>query len=227
MKQQQSLSRFSRSIMMGIAVALSLPLLGCSKQETSQGPAYSNASKLSGVPVVRFAVHPLHNPQKLSAAYGPLMDVLNQGQNQFRFELEASRDYASFEAKLAQREPEFALPNPWQTLQAMTTGYNVIAMAGSPDDFKGIILIRKDSGIKDLKQLIGKPISYPAPTALAASMMPQMYLQNHGIKVVTQTQSKYVGSQESSIMNVYLKETVAGATWPPPWRATFRAARCK
>jgi len=29
----------------------------------------------------------------------------------------------------------------------------------------------------------------------------------------------YVGSQESSIMSVYLKNSDAGATWPVPWRA--------
>lgn len=29
----------------------------------------------------------------------------------------------------------------------------------------------------------------------------------------------YVGSQESSIMNVYLKQSATAATWPPPWRA--------
>lgn len=30
---------------------------------------------------------------------------------------------------------------------------------------------------------------------------------------------KYVGSQESSIMNVMLGNTQAGATWPPTWHA--------
>ena len=32
-------------------------------------------------------------------------------------------------------------------------------------------------------------------------------------------ENRYVGSQESSIMNAYLGQTAAGATWPPPWRA--------
>jgi phosphonate transport system substrate-binding protein len=92
-------------------------------------------------------------------------------------------------------------------------------MTGEPEDFKGLIIVRKDSGISQLNQLIGKEISYPSPTALAACIMPQLYLQDHGINVMSQTKRIYVGSQESSIMNVYLKQTSAGATWPPPWRA--------
>jgi phosphonate transport system substrate-binding protein len=32
-------------------------------------------------------------------------------------------------------------------------------------------------------------------------------------------QNRYVGSQESAIMNAYLGQTAVGVTWPPPWRA--------
>ncbi|MFH1021539.1 MAG: PhnD/SsuA/transferrin family substrate-binding protein, partial [Pseudomonadota bacterium] len=41
----------------------------------------------------------------------------------------------------------------------------------------------------------------------------------HGLNVNTDLENHYVGSQESSIMNVYVGKTAAGATWPPPWRA--------
>lgn len=214
-----SLKRYYRGARFGYLLLLSMVLLGCDAPTKPSGPAFSDTPKASSLPVARFAVHPLHNPQKLVTAYQPLIDLLNQKQTGVRFEVEASRDYASYEAKLGERAPEFALPNPWQTTQAIKNGYRVIAMAGSASDFKGIFLVRKDSDIKKLSDLVGKSISYPAPTALAASMMPQLYLQNHGINVVTETKSKYVGSQESSIMNVYLKDTAVGVTWPPPWRA--------
>jgi phosphonate transport system substrate-binding protein len=48
--------------------------------------------------------------------------------------------------------------------------------------------------------------------------MPQYFLHSHGIDVNKDISNIYVGSQESSIMNVYLGQTAAGATWPPPWR---------
>jgi phosphonate transport system substrate-binding protein len=92
-------------------------------------------------------------------------------------------------------------------------------MAGDPHDFKGLFIVRKDGNVRVPFDLKGKAVSYPAPTALAACIMPQYFLHRSGINVVTDIDNRYVGSQESSIMNVYLSQTSAGVTWPPPWRA--------
>jgi phosphonate transport system substrate-binding protein len=138
------------------------------------------------------------------------------------FTLEASRDYAAFERKFADRAPDLILPNPWQALQAMHNGYHVIAMAGDPADFKGLWIVRKESGIRTPADLKGKTLCYPSPTALAACIMPQYFLHRRGLDIRSDVVSIYVGSQESSIMNVYLGTAVAGATWPPPWRAFQR-----
>lgn len=186
-----------------------------SKEEPLQ---YSQASAQASVPTYRLAVHPLYNPQLLAAAYQPLVDHLNTQLPNARLELEASRDYQAFEKKYAAREPAFLLPNPWQTLQAIPRGYHVIAMAGEAKDFKGIFIVRRDSSIKVPADLKGKVVSYPSPTALAACIMPQYFLHTQGIDVQRDIQNVYVGSQESSIMNVYLGQAAAGAIWPQPWR---------
>ena len=200
-------------------------VLGACEQQPVEKPLqYSSVPANSATPVYRFAVHPLHNPQKLSEAYQPLVDHLNRQLRGVRIELEASRDYPAFEQKYRAREPALLLPNPWQTLDAMKVGYRVIAMAGDAEDFKGIFIVRKDGGIKAPVDLKGKVVSYPSPTALAAAIMPQYYLHTKGIDVNRDIQNVYVGSQESSIMNVYLGKAAAGATWPPPWRL-FQKAR--
>jgi phosphonate transport system substrate-binding protein len=195
--------------------------MGCDSKtetDTANGPQYSNQATAPAKPLYRLAVHPLHNPTTLSQAYQPLIDYLNRQIPEAHFELEASRDYQVYEAKFRAREPEFLLPNPWHTLEAIKVGYHVIAMAGDAEDFKGIFIVRKDGGIKTPADLKGKAVSYPSHTALAACIMPQYYLYLHGIDVKHDIQNRYVGSQESSIMNVYLGDTVAGVTWPPPWR---------
>jgi phosphonate transport system substrate-binding protein len=205
-----------------IVAALSLLLGGlaaCSSESEGPGPQYGARPTSPNVPLYRLAVHPLHNPAKLTQAYQPLIDTLNGRLQGARLSLEASRDYANFEEKYQARKPEFILPNPWQTLQAMNVGYRVIAMAGDPQDFKGLFVVRRDSGLKSPTDLKGKAVSYPSRTALAACIMPQYFLHDHGIDVNADIENRYVGSQESSIMNVYLRLTVAGATWPPPWRA--------
>lgn len=182
------------------------------------GPLFEGAPAAAAT-MRRFAVHPLHNPARLIQAYQPLINHLNAQVPQARLELEASRDYAAFEEKYRSRKAEFLLPNPWQTLQAMEAGYRVIATAGDARDFKGIFVARKGSGLQQPADLKGKAVSYPAPTALAACIMPQWYLHEHGVRVTAEIDNRYVGSQESSIMNAYLGKTAAGATWPPPWRA--------
>ncbi len=202
-----------------LALTSLFSLAACDRApEQAAGPRYSDAPVERADPVYYLAVHPLHNPQKLSEAYQPLADYLSAKVAGARFELEASRDYQAYEAKFRARQPEFLLPNPWQTLEAMKVGYSVLAMAGDAEDFKGIFIVRRDSGIEQPADLKGKVVSYPSHTALAAAIMPQYFLHRHGIDVNRDIENRYVGSQESSIMNAYLGESAAAATWPPPWR---------
>ena len=195
-----------------------LLLTGCDAPPDDNPLQYRTAPVGASGTVYRFAAHPLHNPQLLAHAYQPLVDHLNAQLTGARVELEASRDYHAYEEKFRARIPDILLANPWQTLEAMKTGYRVIAMAGDAEDFKGVFIVRKDSGIKTPADLKGKTVSYPAPTALAACIMPQYYLHRQGIDVNRDIQNAYVGSQESSIMNVYLGKSAGGATWSQPWR---------
>ncbi|MCU7885524.1 MAG: phosphate/phosphite/phosphonate ABC transporter substrate-binding protein [Candidatus Thiodiazotropha sp. (ex Lucinoma annulata)] len=196
-----------------------LLLTACeNKIESEYQPSFSDAPSVS-VTEYLFGIHPLHNPQRLFEVFGPLMDYLTEQVPGVRFKLEASRNYAVYDEKLYAHKFHFSLPNPFQTVNAVDKGYQIFAKMGDDHNFRGIILVRKDSGIKRVSDLKGKAVSYPAPTALAATMMPQYYLQTHGVDVLRELDNRYVGSQESSVMNVYLKQTAAASTWPPPWKA--------
>jgi len=181
-------------------------------------PEFSD-KKSSSITQYIFGVHPLHNPQRLHDVFEPLMQYLSNNINDASFKLEASRNYAAYDKKLYAKKFDFGLPNPYQTINAVDKGYLVFAKMGDDDNFRGIFLVRKDGDINKPTDLIGKAVSYPAPTALAATMMPQYYLQTHGVNVMNDLDNRYVGSQESSIMNVYHGDTSAGSTWPPPWAA--------
>jgi len=173
-------------------------------------------------PLLRLAVHPLHNPRKLLAAYQPLVDLLNRRLPEVHVELEASRDYAAFERKFRQRGPELLLPNPWQALQALNEGYQVVAMAGEAADFRGLFIVRRDSPLRTPADLRGRAVAYPAPTAVAACLLPQWFLHEAGLDVVREVGHRYVGSQTSAILAALRGEVAAAATWPPPWRAFQR-----
>ena len=213
------------SLLMGLF--LGVGLLGCNRQEAPVGPVYSekpNSSQQTTRYV--FAVHPLQNPQLLHQMYQPLMAYLGKHLDGAEVVLDTSNDYADFERKLKGGIPQFALPNPYHATLARDWGYQVIAKMGNDEVFRGVFIVRNDSLVKNPQDLKGKVVSYPAPTALAAAMMPQLYLQNHGVDVEKDITNKYVGTHNSSIMNAYLGESAAAATWPVAW-ASFQKANPK
>lgn len=195
-------------------------LAACDQKQTVEyKPQYSASPMLAGEKVFIFGIHPLHNPKRLHEIFGPIANYLSENIDGVRFKIEASRNYAAFDKKLYSRKFHFALPNPFQTVNSLKHGYHVFGKMSDDKNFRGIFLVRKDSNIRKVSDLKGHAVSFPAPSALAATMLPQYYLQKNGLNVMKDIDIKYVGSQESSIMNVMLGNTIAGATWPPPWRA--------
>ncbi len=198
-------------------------LTACTQENSTEyEPQYSEKSPITKSSVYIFGIHPLHNPKHLFEVYQPMVDYINKRIEGSELRLEASRNYAAYDKKLFSGYFHFSLPNPYQTIISLQNGYRVFGKMADDENFRGIILVRKDSGIKEVKDLLGKVVSYPAPTALAATMMPQWYLQQHGLSVKDDITNSYVGSQESSIMNVYLGKSAAASTWPPPWKAFIK-----
>ncbi|TAK60677.1 PhnD/SsuA/transferrin family substrate-binding protein [Methylobacter sp.] len=198
---------------------LDLPLLSGSNKQSNDAyePSFSAQSKSKATKYV-IGIHPLHNPKRLFEVYGPIVDFINANISEADFTLEASRNYEEFDKRLYSGYFDFAMPNPYQTINSLKHGYRVFGKMSDDNDFRGIILVRRDSGINTIADLKGKTVSYPAPTALAATMMPQYYLHTHGIDINLDIENRYVGSQESSIINVLRGHVAAGATWPVPWK---------
>jgi len=163
-------------------------------------------------------IHPYLNTQKTFLAYEPIIRYLEKNIPSTRFTLETSLDYADYERKLYAGHFDFALPNPLQTLQASRHGYRIVAKMKPDSVFRGVIVARKENHIRSVDQLREKAISFPAKTALAATLMPKLFLYERGLNVDKDAYPRYVGSQYSSIMNAYTKDTVAAATWPSPWK---------
>ncbi len=201
----------------GVLVALAC-LVGCGDRSSEKPLQYAREAPPAAQPTYKLIPHPLYNPARLVEVMQPLVDHLNRRVPDVHIELETSADYQAYEGKVRAGHGEILMPNPWQALEAMKQGYHVIAMWGAAEDFKGIFIVRRDGNIKTPQDLVGKTVSYPSPTALAAAIMPQYWLHSKGIDVNKDIRNIYVGSQESSIMNAYLGTAAAGATWPPPWR---------
>ena len=203
-----------------LLLAITLLTLGCSQEAPVAPLQYESKPALQDDRRhYVFLVHPLYNPQLLHQKFEPLMQYLGRQLPGTAFDLETATDYADFEHKLSLQQGDFALPNPYHALLAQDWGYHVIAKMGDDSVFKGIFIVRRDSSIRQPSDLKGKVVAYPAPTALAAALMPQLYLQKHGVDVQTDISNRYVGTHNSSIMNAYLQQSAASATWPAAWTA--------
>jgi len=218
-RHQTNITRSLRGLLWSCLSVLALT--ACSDAQTPVTPSFSDQPPNHRT-IYRFGIHPLHNPTRLYEIFGPLMAYLDRHIPGATFRVEASRNYAAYDSKLFAGQFHFSLPNPYQTVTSLDRGYRVFGKMGDDENFRGIILVRRDSGIRRVSDLKGRAISYPAPTALAATMLPQYYLHQHGLDVIHDVDNRYVGSQESAIMNVFLGHTAAGATWPPPWRALVK-----
>ena len=127
------------------------------------------------------------NPKHLLRTYQPLIDHLQAQLPDYQFELEASRDYASYERKIEARAPALLLPNPLQTLTAIDRGYTVVAMAGDPEEFRGVLLVPVDSPHRTLGQLLAHAVR-DSGAGLQEVMTVQTYhvalaLAHHGVGV--------------------------------------------
>ncbi len=205
-----------------IAVCLMVlaSLASCSREEAAPAPEYTSKGAVTDQRThYIFDLHPLRAPQLLHRKFEPLLAYLETQLPGTSFDLETSNDYADHERKLREGKPHFSLPNPYHAALSRDWGYHVIAKMGNDELFRGVFIVRKDSPIKIPADLRGKVMASPAPTALAATMMPQLYLQKNGIDVATDITNKYVGTHNSSIMNAYLRQSDISATWSVAWQA--------
>lgn len=197
-------------------VLVGLPLVGCDDNGASDyQPEYTIKSAATDK---SYRVScPFSTPETLFSIYQPLIDYVNPRLGGPKLKLEASRDYESFEQKLYYRNLDFALANPYQTVMAVPNGYRIFAKMTDDAQLRGLVLVRRDSEVREVKDLAGKAVSYPANSALASTLLPQAFFHEHGLNVKTDLDNRYVGSEESAILNVYLGNAAAGTTWPLAW----------
>jgi phosphonate transport system substrate-binding protein len=210
----------SRGLCMLWALAALLVCAACKRQDSppAYAPTLAAPAQESALTEYKFGVVPMENFRHVYEVYQPIVEHINANLQGARLTLEVPRGLAEHEQHLRARRFGFALSNPYQTYQAVQNdGYRVFAKMGDDGAFRGIWLVRRDSGIRTRADLKGKKICFPPPTALAATMMTRYDLHTHGIDLRRDVEVSYVGTQDSSIMQVYLKGAAAGATWPLAW----------
>ena len=122
----------------------------------------------------------------------------------YRFKLKIYDSIPEFEKAFINGVPDFAYMNPYHAVMAKDAqGYRPI-IRNSKRLLSGIMVVRQDSAINDIKDLDGKKIAFPSPNAFAASLyMRALLREKEGINFVP----VYAGTHS----NAY-RLTLAGKT---------------
>lgn len=193
-------------------IVLLLFISGCSGDKGTYTPL---GEKKTGQKEDRLVlgVMPSLPPTKLFTKFQPLADYLTKTTGKV-VTVSTAPNFQEYLVRLQKGEYELILPNPYQyVLVSRAPGYTPLAkVSGIP--FKGLIVVRKDSGINSISDLKGKKIAYPDPSALAATMQVRAYLKRNGIDPERDTKESYAASQDSVIFSVHQRLFDAAGTWP-------------
>lgn len=144
-----------------------------------------------------FGVVPQQSASELAKAWIPILDYLGRKTGR-RLRFATAKDIPTFEQRLAAGEYDLAYMNPYHyTVFQRQPGYRPLARE-KDRQLKGIVVVRKDSPLRDIAQLKGETVAFPGPAAFAATLLPQAQLKKMGIAI----ESSYVSSHDSVYLAV-------------------------
>lgn len=144
-----------------------------------------------------FGVVPQQSAGKLARNWGPILRYVEE-QTGVALRFATAPSIPEFERRMAQGEYDISYMNPYHyTVFNKAPGYQAFAKARGKQ-IKGIVVVHKDSPIKDLSELDGSVMAFPAPAAFAASVLPRAHLATENIDI----DPKYVKSHDSVYMSV-------------------------
>lgn len=155
-------------------------------------------SSFAGEPVkIKFGIVPQQNPTKLIQNWSPLMQRLSKD-CACSVEFASAADPSTFAENLKTGMYEMAYMNPMHFVEvAIPAGYSALTRENGRK-LKGILVVRKDSKIKEPAELTNQKVAFPDPTSFAASTLIQNIFDQKKIKI----EPVYVKSHESVYKNV-------------------------
>lgn len=139
-------------------------------------------------------------------AWGPFIQRLTQ-ETEISITLQVFDSRERFEADLFAGLPDFAFGNPYHSILAHERLGYVAMVRDDSQPLVGIIVVREDSPIGTIQQLMDKTIAFPDSHAMAASLYTRALLtEAHHLTF----EPVYVGTHENVYRSVYLGKADAG-----------------
>lgn len=140
---------------------------------------------------------PQQSASELAKQWGPLLAKLKSITG-VEFIFETAPSIPVFEQRLAEGQYDIAYMNPYHyVIFHEKSGYKALAKEKDVK-IQGILVVLKESPIKDITDLNGLQIAFPAPAAFAATILPLANLKSLGINVTP----SFVSSHDSVYLAV-------------------------
>lgn len=160
---------------------------------------------------------PTEGSADVSARFKPLADHLQRVLG-VPVETRTASDYAGMITAMGQKHVDVAYMGPKSYVEAADrAGVQAVAMEKSTDGqpgYHGVIIARKDSGLKDVAGLRAKTIAFVDPNSTSGYLVPLMHFRRD-LKVDPRAhcrEVRFAGSHQAAILAVKNGSVDAGAT---------------
>jgi len=171
--------------------------------QTIQNETLESDNKLTKT--YKLGVVPQQSAKVLAKLWTPISQYLS-AETGLNIIFSTAKDIPTFEKRLLEGEYDIAYMNPYHfTVFNQIPGYQAIAKEQNKR-IKGIIVVAKNSPVKQLSDLNGSELAFPAPAAFAASVLPRAKMRDLGIELTP----KYVSSHDSVYLGVANGFFIAG-----------------
>jgi len=139
-----------------------------------------------------FGIGPQQAVSELAKSWVPILQYLS-AKSGYQLQFATAKDIPTFQKKMKEGGFDFAFTNPYHyTVFHESAGYDAFAHERE-GKLSGIIVVRKESPINSMDELNNQVVAFPAPTALAATLLPLTYFGEKNITVTPE----YVVSMDS------------------------------
>jgi phosphate/phosphite/phosphonate ABC transporter binding protein len=163
---------------------------------------------------IRLGVLPRLSAAELQAMYGPLAAHLGQRLGR-KVTVVVPKNFAAFEDALKKGEYELAFANPFVYVTARKdldlTPLALAAERKGGERFRGVFIVRKDSGLQTLADLKGKPVIFVDEDSLAGYLAQALALKKAGIDPIDGVVRLPFGNKHDNVaMAVFNRAAAAG-----------------
>lgn len=167
--------------------------------------ARAQAPARQPVRTLTVGIVPQQSASELARVWIPVLGALSERAG-LSLRFATAPDIPAFEKRLAAGAYDVAYMNPYHySVFAQKPGYVAFAKEKGRR-LRGLVVVRKDSMIKDMKELAGQQIAFPAPAAFAATVLVRAEFERMGVPITP----VFVKSHESVYLNVAQRQIEAG-----------------